>query len=61
MVDYENRIAFFTTRDYPEPGRLFFFQKDNTYHSVLIEKITMNGKVYNLQTTKGLYLLRYTC
>lgn len=61
MVDYENRVAFFTTKDYPRLGRLFFFEKDNHYHCIMVESITMSGKVYNLQTTKGLYLLRYVC
>jgi hypothetical protein len=58
MVDYDNRVAYFTTYDYPESGTLLL--TDHNKSTILpIDQFSKNGDVYNLETIKGLYLLRY--
>jgi hypothetical protein len=58
MVDYDNRVAHFTTHDYPESGVLILADYNRTV-VLPIDGFCKNGDVYNLQTEKGLYLLRY--
>jgi hypothetical protein len=58
LVDYENRVAVFKTRDYPESGALVLY-RDNYTTLLTIDSFTKNGDVYNLQTPRGLYLLYY--
>lgn len=59
MVDYENRIAYFTTVCYPEKDSLLILIQNGRPHYFIVNNYTKNGDVYNLQTVNGLYLLRY--
>ena len=59
MVDYENRIAYFTTYSFPEKDSLLILKQNNRLDYVIVNEYTLNGDVYNLQTPNGLYLLRY--
>lgn len=59
LVDYDNRIAFCTTKEHPKPGTMFFFERDSRSHMLYVISFTKNGKVYNLRTENGLYLLFY--
>ena len=59
LVDYENRIGYFKTKEYPTPGNLFFVSKDNKSFNILVDNFTKNKEIYYLNTEKGLYILRY--
>jgi hypothetical protein len=59
MVDYENRIAHFTTHSYPEKDSLLILIRNGKPEYLIVNDYTLNGDVYNLQTANGLYLLRY--
>ena len=58
MVDYDNRVAHYTTYDYPESGALVL-AAGNKSIVLPIDQFSKSGDVYNLQTVKGVYLLRY--
>ena len=59
MVDYENRIAYFTTTSYPEKDSMLILIRNGKPSYFIVNDYTKNGDVYNLQTVNGLYLLRY--
>lgn len=59
MVDSENRLGYFTTKEYPVSGNLMFFEKDRKDYHILVNSFTKNKDIYYLDTEKGLYILRY--
>jgi hypothetical protein len=57
-VDEENRICSYNTRDYPEQG-LMSLEKDGRVHLLLINNFSIFGEIYNLDTEKGMFILKY--
>lgn len=59
MVDDLNRKQEYTTYDYPEKG-LMILHLDNRSVVLPVEKFVKAKDIYHLETSKGLYILKYT-
>jgi len=58
LVDEENRICSYSTRDYPEHG-IMSLEKDGKTHLLMINNYSIFGEIYNLETEKGMFILKY--
>jgi hypothetical protein len=58
LVDNENRTCSYNTRDYPEQG-VMSLEKDGRTYLLLINDFSIFGEIYNLDTEKGMFVLKY--
>lgn len=61
MIDKNNLIAHFSTKDYPESGSLLLRSRDNNgrLRLLVVDSYVKTDTIYNIQTPQGHFIMKY--